>query len=118
MAKCQSLRKFFKNKGNLLSLSFKVEENMRESYLTEQFHQITCFFAEQFCKITHYLVEQFCQIVHYLAEHLNKIYLNLTLSGMGGPFRPPCRKIAISPEPNLCWTSYQSVNLSLSVVVQ
>ena len=33
-------------------------------------------------------------------------------------FSPPCRKIAISPEPNLRWTSDQSVNSSLSVVVQ
>ena len=43
-----------------------------------------------------------------------------TLSGTGGggPFRPPCRKIAISPELNLRWTSDQSVNSSLSVVVQ
>ena len=52
---------------------------------------------------------------------------------MGGPFQPPplnpnyprggaiiilCRKIAISPEPNLRWTSDQSVNSSLSVAVQ
>ena len=29
-----------------------------------------------------------------------------------------CRKIAISPEPNLRWTSDQSVNSSLSVAVQ
>ena len=36
----------------------------------------------------------------------------------GGPFRPPCWKIAISPEPNLRWTWHQSVNSSLSVVVQ
>ena len=38
--------------------------------------------------------------------------------GGGGLLGPPCRKTAISPEPNLCWTSDQSVNLSLSVVVQ
>ena len=36
----------------------------------------------------------------------------------GGPNGPPCRKIMISPEPNLRWTSDQSVNSSLSVVVQ
>ena len=36
----------------------------------------------------------------------------------GGPNGPPCRKIAISSEPNLRWTSDQSVNSSLSVVVQ
>ena len=36
----------------------------------------------------------------------------------GGANGPPCRKIAISPEPNLRWTSDQSVNSSLSIVVQ
>ena len=38
--------------------------------------------------------------------------------GGGGLLGPPCRKIAISPEPNLRCTSDQSVNSSLSVVVQ
>ena len=36
----------------------------------------------------------------------------------GGLFSPPCRKIAISSEPNLRWTSDQSVNSRLSVAVQ
>ena len=35
----------------------------------------------------------------------------------GGPNGPLCRKIAISLEPNLRWTSDQSVDSSLSVVV-
>ena len=41
-----------------------------ESYLAEQFRQITHYLAEQFRQITHYLAEQFRQIAHYLAEHL------------------------------------------------
>ena len=41
-----------------------------ESYLAEQFRQITHYSAEQFRQITHYLAEQFRQIAHYLAEHL------------------------------------------------
>ena len=49
----------------------------------------------------------------------NLSYTILTLSGMGGAFLgPPCRKIVISPEPDLRWTSDQSVNSSLSVAVQ
>ena len=36
----------------------------------------------------------------------------------GGQNSPPCRRIAISPKPNLRWTSDQSVNSSLSVLVQ
>ena len=43
---------------------------MGESYLAEQFRQITHYLAEQFRQITHYLAEQFRQIAHYLAEHL------------------------------------------------
>ena len=39
-------------------------------YLEEQFRQITHYLAEQFRQITHYLEEQFRQIAHYLAEHL------------------------------------------------
>ena len=43
------------------------------------------YLAEQFRQITHYLAEQFRQIAHYLAEHLiqkndilfNKKFLNL-----------------------------------------
>ena len=35
----------------------------------------------------------------------------------GGLLGPPCQKIAISREPNLHWTSHQSVNSSLSIVV-
>ena len=43
----------------------------------------------------------------------------LTLSGTGGGLLGPhCRKIAISPELNLRWTSDQSVNSGLSIVVQ
>ena len=38
---------------------FEIAIFNRESYLAEQFRQIT-----------HYLVEQFRQIAHYLAEHL------------------------------------------------
>ena len=38
--------------------------------------------------------------------------------GGGRLLGPPCQKIAISPEPNLRWTSKKSVNSSLSVVVQ
>ena len=38
--------------------------------------------------------------------------------GRGGIFIILCQKIAISPEPNLRWTSDQSVNSSFSVVVQ
>ena len=44
--------------------------NFWESYLAEQFCQITHYLAEQFRQITLYLVEQFHQIAHYLAEHL------------------------------------------------
>ena len=40
-----------------------------ESYLAEQFHQITHYLVEQFRQITHYLAEWFRQIAHYLAEH-------------------------------------------------
>ena len=36
----------------------------------------------------------------------------------GGAIIILCRKIAISPQPNLRWTSDQSVNSSLSVAVQ
>ena len=54
----------------------KYEDNLKnasveqkgESYLAEQFHQVT-----------HYLAEQFRQIAHYLVEHLiqtNNILLN------------------------------------------
>ena len=32
------------------------------------------YLAEQFRQITHYLAEQFRQIAHYLAEHLIKKY--------------------------------------------
>ena len=48
-------------------------------YLAEQFRQITHYLAEQFRQITRYLWEQFCQIEHYLVEHLiqkNNILLN------------------------------------------
>ena len=51
-----------------------------ESYLGEQFRQITNYLAEQFRQITHYLAEQFRQIAHYLAEHLiqkNDILFNV-----------------------------------------
>ena len=37
-----------------------------ESYLTEQFHQITHYLVEQFRQMIHYLTEQFRQITHYL----------------------------------------------------
>ena len=43
----------------------------------------------------------------------------LTLLVIGGVFSAsPCWKIAISPEPNLRWTSDLSVNSTLSVAVQ
>ena len=46
------------------------------------------------------------------------IFMCLTLiRRRGGQMAPPCRKIAISPVPNFRWTSDQSVNSSLSVVV-
>ena len=52
-------------------------------------------------------------------SNLTKTHLKLNPNQTeGGPNGPPCRKIAISPEPNLRWTSDQSVNSSLSVVVQ
>ena len=41
-----------------------------ESYLAEQFRQITHYLEEQFRQITHYLAEQFRQIADYLAEPL------------------------------------------------
>ena len=40
-----------------------------ESYLAEEFRQITIYLAEQFRQITRYLAEQFRQIAHYLADH-------------------------------------------------
>ena len=43
---------------------------------------------------------------------------NPNQTGGGGANGPPCRKIAISPERNLRWTSDQSVNSCLSVAVQ
>ena len=51
-----------------------------------------------------------------------KIFIFETLDFLGHPRGGAiiihCRKIAISPEPNLRWTLDQSVNSSLSVVVQ
>ena len=46
-----------------------------------------------------------------------KANLSLIIWG-GGLIIIIYQKIAISPEPNLCWTSDQSVNSSLSVAVQ
>ena len=46
------------------------------------------------------------------------ILLTLIIPGGGGAIIILCRKIAISPEPNLRWTSDQSANSSLSVAVQ
>ena len=51
---------------------FEIAIFNRESYLAEQFRQITHYLVEQFRQITHYLVEQFRQIAHYLAEHINQ----------------------------------------------
>ena len=45
-----------------------------ESYLAEQFCQITHYLVEQFRQIALYLAEQFRQIAHYLAEHLIQKY--------------------------------------------
>ena len=45
-------------------------------------------------------------------------YFYNNLSRGGGAIIILCRKIAISPQPNLRWTSDQSVNSSLSVAVQ
>ena len=51
--------------------------------------------------------------------HKKRSTFNLNPFRYGGDLLgPPCRKIAISPEPNLRWSSDQSVNSSLSVVVQ
>ena len=55
------------------------EIQIGESYLAEQFRQITHYLAEQFRQITHHLAEQFCQITNYLAEHQiqkNDIWFN------------------------------------------
>ena len=58
-----------------MSWTEKENTNIKgESYLAEQFRQITHYLAEQFCQITHYLAEQFRQIAHYLAEHLIQKY--------------------------------------------
>ena len=51
------------------SLMQKLKIIEGESYLAEQFRQITHHLAEQFCQITNYLAEQFRQIAHYSAEH-------------------------------------------------
>ena len=50
--------------------AFKEIFKKGESYLVEQFRQITQSLVEQLRQITPYLVQQFCEIAHYLAEHL------------------------------------------------
>ena len=49
-----------------------------ESYLAEQFHQITHYLVEQFRQIIHYLAEQFRQATHYLTEQFHQIAHYLT----------------------------------------
>ena len=44
---------------------FERRKDKGESYLAEQFRQITHYLAEQFRQITHYLAELFRQIAHY-----------------------------------------------------
>ena len=53
--------------------SFVDPKFLWESYLGEQFRQITHYLAEQFRQIPHYLAEQFRQITHYLAEQFRQI---------------------------------------------
>ena len=52
-----------------------------------------------------------------LLNSFSSIRLTLVIPG-GDAIIILCRKIAISPETNLRWTSDQSVNSSLSVAVQ
>ena len=54
-------------------------------------------------------------IVHFIETSMNIITLNINIIRA---IIILCRKIAISPEPNLRWTSDQSVNSRLSVAVQ
>ena len=56
------------------SIAHKASENNGESFLAEQFQQVT-----------HYLAEQFRQTTHYLTEHLiqkNDILFNEKNAGM------------------------------------
>ena len=78
-------------------------------------------FQENF-KVVSRMYQGCLEIIRVISRNFQSssiVLSDLTISGTGGGLLgPPCRKIAISPEPNLRWTSDQSVNSSLSVVVQ